>query len=295
MSTRRARRRRALAGMSRDVYAPEGRAVTAPAHGRPAWPWRARPGGALLHLVLPACCLGCGTPLPARSPLGLCARCRAALVPLRGPRCAGCARRLDAHAPPPDWRCGACRARPPAFDRLLAAWSYEPPLDAVVQGLKFGRLDYLGAHLAAAMAERLGAGLAGCDLVVPVPLHWRRRIARGYDQAELIARPLAAHLCLPCRPLLRRRRATPPQSSLPRAARLANLAAPPDTARAFSRHGPVFAARSRHAAAAAGRRVLLVDDVATTGATLEAAAAALAQAGAASVTAAVAARTPERS
>ncbi len=258
--------------MSRDVYARETRSVTAP---------HARPGAGLLHLVLPACCLGCGVPLPGRAPLGLCACCHAALAPLGGPRCAGCARRLDAHAPPPGWRCGACRARPPAFDRLLAAWSYEPPLDAVVRGLKFGRLDYLGAHLAAAMAERLGAGLLGCDLVVPVPLHWRRRLGRGFDQAGEIARPLAALLGLPCRPLLRRRRSTPPQSTLSRPDRLANLRS-------------AFAVRTRHAAALPGRRVLLIDDVATTGATLDAAAFALRHAGAAAVLAAVAARTPER-
>jgi ComF family protein len=201
-------------------------------------------------------------------------------VPLPAPRCAACARRLHAHAVPEGYRCGACLARPPAYDRLLAAWSYEPPLDAVVQGLKYGRLDYLGAQLAATMAAALGAQLAGADLVVPVPLHWRRRLARGYNQAEQIAHPLAALLGLPCRTLLRRRRATPPQTSLPRAARLANLRA-------------AFAVRAAASPAAAGRRILLIDDVSTTGATLDAAARALKRAGTAAVIAAVAARTPE--
>lgn len=235
----------------------------------------------LLHLLLPACCLACGIPVAGRAPLGLCAGCRGGLVPLPVPRCALCARRLDAHAVPDGYRCGACLARPPAFDRLLAAWSYEPPLDAVVRGLKFGRLDYLGDHLAAALAATLGAELAGGDLVVPVPLHWRRRLARGYNQAERIARPLAAHLGLPCRTVLRRRRATPAQTTLARPARLANLRA------AFSlRHGG--------AATVAGRRVLLIDDVTTTAATLDAAAAALRGAGAAAVLAVAAARTPDR-
>src|SRR5207302_1130935 len=51
----------------------------------------------------------------------------------------------------------------------------------------------------------------GADVVVPVPLHWRRRLTRGYNQSEALARVLAAHLGLPCRARwLRRVRATPP-------------------------------------------------------------------------------------
>jgi ComF family protein len=232
----------------------------------------------LLHALLPAPCLGCGRPLPARgTALGLCVRCRAALSLLPPEACAVCARPLAAHALPEDYRCGACRERPPAFDRLLALWSYRPPLDSVVRGLKFGRLDYLGSHLAAALADGLGDRLDGFDRVVPVPLHWRRRLARGYNQAEQIARPLAGRLGLPCTSLLTRRRATPPQSLLGKVDRLANLR------KAFrvSRPGQVR-----------GLRILLVDDVATTGATLDAAAQTLKNAGAAAVTALVAGRTP---
>ena len=102
-----------------------------------------------------------------------------------------CARPLQASTLPPGFRCAPCREHPPGFDRLLALWSYEPPLHGVIQGLKFGRLDYLGRHLAEAIAETLGEELAGFDAVVAVPLHWRRRLTRGYNQAERIARPLA--------------------------------------------------------------------------------------------------------
>ena len=231
----------------------------------------------LLHLLLPVSCLGCGEPLFSSSPLGLCSPCRGKLAPLGRAACAVCAGRLDAFEPPPGYRCGACRARPPSFDRLLALWTYRPPLDAVVQGLKFRRLDYLGRHLALALADELGEALDGFDAIVPVPLHWRRRLARGYNQAERIASPLAARLGLPLVPALRRTRRTPPQTSLGKAARLANLR------QAFRVPRP---GRVR------GLRLLLVDDVATTGATLDMAAGALRQAGAAGVTAVVAARTP---
>lgn len=255
--------------MADPVYAPEPAAVASP--GR-------RLADRFLHVLLPAACLGCGRLLPAAgNALGLCAPCRAALAPAPADACAVCARPLAAYALPEDYRCGACRRRPPGFDRLLALWSYRPPLDAVVQALKFGRLDYLGRHLAVALAEGLGDRLDGFDRVVPVPLHWRRHLARGYNQAERIARPLAALLGIPYLGALSRRRATPPQSLLGREQRLANLR------RAFRvpRPGRVRALR-----------LLLVDDVATTGATLDAAAAALKKAGAAAVTAVVAGRTP---
>jgi ComF family protein len=256
--------------MADSLYAPPPSGVTPP------------PGGSLLdrllHALLPAPCLGCGEPLPAKgTPLGLCTKCRAVLAPLPREACAVCARPLAAHALPADYRCGACRRRPPAFDRLLALWSYRAPLDAVVQGLKFKRLDYLGGHLAAALATGLEDRLSGFDHLVPVPLHWRRRLTRGYNQAERIARPLADQLGLPCSLLLFRRRATPPQSLLGKSDRLANLR------KAFVVPRPE---RVR------GLRILLVDDVATTGATLDAAASVLKKAGAASVTALVAGRTP---
>ena len=113
--------------------------------------------------------------------------------------------------------------------------------------------------------------LTGVDLVVPVPLHRRRRRARGFNQAEELAR----HLGPRCRAVLVRTRATPSQTDLPAAQRHANVRA-------------AFALRRR--ADVAGLTVLLVDDVSTTGATLEACARVLRLAGAREVRALTAAR-----
>jgi ComF family protein len=234
------------------LYANDPPGVTPPALPR----WRDR----LLHALLPAPCLGCEQPLPATgTALGLCSSCRGRLRPL------------------PD-----IPAAPPALDRLLALWSYEAPLDAVIQALKFRRLDYLGRHLGEEMASRWREALAGADLVAPVPLHWRRRLARGYNQAERIACTLAGRLGLPLEPLLVRRRGTPPQTSLGREERKANLR------RAFGLRRGWSPAADR----IRGRRIVLVDDVTTTGATLEAAATVLRENGAAAVIAVVAGRTP---
>ena len=173
----------------------------------------------LVHALLPAPCLGCGRPLPAAGAPPRASAAPAGRPSLPCPReaCAVCA--PAARRPRPARRATAAAPAgrsPPAFDRLLALWSYRPPLDAVVQGLKFRRLDYLGRHLAVALAAGSATGSRGFDRVVPVPLHWRRRLARGYNQAERIARPLAGRLGLPFVPALSRRRATPPQSLLGR-------------------------------------------------------------------------------
>jgi ComF family protein len=196
--------------------------------------------------------------------------------------CAICAEPLTLELPEAadaSSRCGACASLPPAFDRLLTPWRYGPPIDAVIQAYKFRRLDYLGEHLAAVIAESCHRALAleEAPLVSHVPLHWRRRLDRGYDQAREIALPLARALGLPFRSTLRRRRGTPAQSSLDRGERLANL------------RGVFKVTSAKHVA---GRRILLVDDVATTGATLDAAARTLKAAGAREVIGLVAARTP---
>ncbi len=246
--------------------------------------------GRLQVFAFPAPCLACGRPLgPGPVHLGLCRPCRGALV-RPAPGCAVCGEPIPGarFAPlPSGYRCGECRHRPPAFDALRAAWEYRGPLIPVIRALKFRGLDYLGTHLGAellAVVRELGGEW---DLVVPVPLHWRRRWSRGFNQAERMARPLADALGVPCLPALRRRRATRAQVGLPRRERLANPRG------AFApRYRASLGASPTAARRIAGRRILLIDDVVTSGATLRAAAEALVAAGARRVAAIAAARTP---
>ncbi len=232
----------------------------------------------LLSLVFPPVCLACGEVEGCRAlDLGLCSRCHRALRPLGKSVCRTCGRPIATPRLPDSYACGPCRKSPPPFDRLLSGWSYEPPLDRVVHAFKFGRLVYLGDHLARHLAERFAAELVGCEMVAPVPLHWSRQLSRGYNQAEEIARPLARRLQLPLGRCLRRRRPTPPQTRFDRARRVANLRG---------------AFRARGQAGFRGKAVLLVDDVVTTGATLSAAAACLKRGGARQVVALTAGWTP---
>ena len=117
------------------------------------------------------------------------------------------------------------------------------------------------------------------DLVVPVPLHWRRRLDRGFNQAESIARALAAALDLPLVSALRRHRHTRAQARLERGERARN---------------PRGAFALGDAQRLRGARVLLVDDVVTTAATVEAAARTLKSAGVERVLVAAVARTLAR-
>ena len=140
---------------------------------------------------------------------------------------------------------------------------------AIVRFKYAGRSDLAG-RFSAIMAAAAALVTPAVDLVVPVPLHSRRLVERGFDQAALLGAPVARRLGLPHAPRgLERTRATPPQASLDRAARSANVA------HAFRCASPRIVR---------GRRVLLVDDVRTTGATLSACAQALLAGGASDVT-----------
>lgn len=216
----------------------------------------------ILAFLFPPVCLACRRVEGTRSqPLCLCNRCRDRLEILRQP---------------------ADHSRPVAdssLEGILSRWSYETPLDCVIHGLKFGRMEFLGIDLADGLHHLLEEADAEIHMVVPIPLHWHRRLVRGYNQAEAIAKPLATSLGLPLVKAIRRLRVTRPQATLSRHERERNLRS-------------AFAPAPRQCAKIVGRRLLLVDDVVTTGATLEAAARCLKNHGAHSVLALTAGRTP---
>ncbi len=172
---------------------------------------------------------------------------------------------------------GSIEPAPPPRPDLLAFGAYGGPLAQALRRLKYQDRPDLGRPLGELL--RITARNAGmtADLVLPVPLHPRRLVDRGYNQAALLAAPVAFELDATLSTFsLRRLRHTPPQARLDRAARGENLKGAFDV---------------RRPSLVAGRRVVLVDDVSTTGATLQACRAALLEAGAKSVTALVVAHT----
>jgi ComF family protein len=184
------------------------------------------------------------------------------------PRCAGCGE-------PGGWFCVPCRDQCEPVEHegrlpLRAAGSHAGPLRAAVHRLKYGAEPGLAHDLGALVGLELARDLARgvvVDAIVPVPLHRSRAMARGYDQAALLASAIAARTGLPLRHALHRIRASRPQVELDRVARAANI------------RGAFVA----EAGSLRRLRVALVDDVATTGATLMDAAAAARAAGARAV------------
>ena len=235
---------------------------------------------ALLHglvdLIYPPRCLLCPR-VPSRRGDRFCDGCAAELLHDPHECCPRCAARVGPYSLRKG-TCAACRENPVAFSAAVRLGPYTGALREAVLRLKSahdeGLAELLGECLAEWRRDRLNA--LGVDVIVPVPLHWRRRLVRGYNQSAAIAHGLGARLGLPCRSLwLRRARATASQKDLPGSLRWENV-----------RHA--FQARARKRLV--GRHVLLVDDVMTTTATASEAARALLAGGASEVSVAVLAR-----
>jgi ComF family protein len=221
--------------------------------------------------------VGLGVALPQ-----LCPACR---EPVEGSGlCASCWARLSFIAPPFCERLGT----PFAFESGTGLLSLEamanPPAGQLVHALKYAdRLDLapmIGHWMATAGRELL----ADADLIVPVPLHWRRQWARRFNQSALLAEIIGKHSGRKvAHAAVRRVKATPQQVGLDKTARAQNVQG-------------AFRVPPSGKAEIAGRKLVLIDDVLTTGGTIDACARALLRGGAAHVDVLVFARvvTPAR-
>jgi competence protein ComFC len=211
----------------------------------------------VLGLLFPRACLGCRT-----GDWPWCLGCRQEVAVLLPPGCHRCGRPLEVRVP----RCPDCPPFPIGWSR--AAFLYEGPVRRALFQLKFAGMRSVAGALAPFMVDALARSpprppTAGSTLITWVPLGARRKRARGYDQAEALARSVGRLTGWPVARLLERTAETSPQARRPGDERRRALVG-------------AFRARPR----SSPRQVLVVDDVLTSGATAADCARALRQAGA---------------
>jgi ComF family protein len=231
---------------------------------RSAWRHTAR---LALDIALPTLCVACREPVAGE---GVCATCWSKLSFIAPPFCP----RLGipfVYDPGPDMLSMEAIADPPAYARARAAVRYDDVARTLVHALKYqDRTDLapaMGRWMARAGHELLGEA----DMLIPVPLHWRRAWGRRYNQSGALARVIARQTGVKlASDLLQRIRPTQQQIGLSRPQRASNV------------QGAFKVAPDRQSLMT-GRRVVLIDDVLTSGATADACARALLRAKAASV------------
>jgi ComF family protein len=231
---------------------------------RSAWSLTAR---LALDIALPTLCVACREPVAG---VGVCAECWAKLSFIAQPYCP----RLGipfVYDPGPDLLSMEAIANPPAYGRARAAVRYDDVARTLVHALKYHDRTDLAPAMGRWMARAGEEVLAEADVLVPVPLHWRRGWSRRYNQSGALARVIEQQSGVPvASDVLRRIRPTPQQIGLNRSQRASNVQG-------------AFKAAADRTAAIHGRRVVLIDDVLTSGATADACARALLRARAAQV------------
>ncbi len=174
--------------------------------------------------------------------------------------------------------CTVCRESQVNFDAAYSFGSYEGPLRSLIHLFKYAKVESLALPMSRLLARAMPLEQR-FDMVIAMPMHWRKRWERGFNQADLLARPLAKRYGLKPATNLQRKRYTKSQAGLTERERQQNLK-------------DSFCVKK--AEQIAGKRVLLIDDVFTTGATLRAAAGVLKNAGAAHISALTLARVDRR-
>lgn len=231
----------------------------------PGLAWLKGLGNAIVDLFFPSRCVACHR-------LGdwLCSDCQSEIELIHPPVCRFCAMPLQESARsdmPLAAGCVRCRTEAHILDGLAACAFHSGPLRQAIHEFKYNGLYGLAEPLGRLMADgwqRLRPADQEIDVIVPVPLHRRRELERGYNQAALLARELGNHLHIPIvEDVLVRKKATARQTDL----------------KADERKANVRDAFQCSAVDLSGKAVLLVDDVCTTGSTLEAACSALRAAG----------------
>lgn len=246
----------------------------------------------LTHNLVVCQCQLCHMPLPQQG--RLCDECLASLPRLSGAVCKSCALPIAAIMTSPSMTinsasvstesqfCGQCLAKPSAISQCHCLLAYQTPIDSAIKRFKDHRELSAGHWLSQQLGQDIATQYTDAELpelIIPVPIHWQKRLARGFNQTELIAETLAnaiaqqpshARQPLICANIIEHKSYQHSQRGLDKQHRLKNLRR-------------VFQIKAHHKHLLQGKTIALVDDVMTTGATFEALAKLLRKSGACDV------------
>jgi ComF family protein len=233
------------------------------------------------ELVYPPRCAFCREEIlgPADGIL-LCSPCRKSLTASAHAACPRCALSIEAQAAIAASTCPRCREADWKFGAAVRLGRYRDELREAILRMKRPNGEPLAAAIGKLLSESRCNELVSwrAEVVLPIPMHWRRRLSRGANSPDLLAAAIAKRLAIPVASALARRR-THPQNELPPEDRAENIRG---------------AFRIKPSWNLSGARVLLVDDVMTTGATANEAAGVVRRGGAGDVAIAVVARAEAR-
>lgn len=213
----------------------------------------------LKDLLYPKKCVGCGM-----EGVWLCKNCQKEIIPIKTFTCSKC-KKITKNGQV----CSSCRRSSDLTGIIIAAY-FRGPLRELVHTFKYNGVKDLAEILVELLTDRLYGRLPkGRILLIPMPLHFRKKAERGFNQTEILAKLLSEKLHLEYSDnLLKRTRYTKPQIGLESRDRLKNIAGAFEVSQNFDKE------------ILKNRTILLLDDVTTTGATIEEAARTLRQNGA---------------
>ena len=183
----------------------------------------------------------------------LCNTCLDRLHPIGSPICGKCGGENNGILE----ICSACLDLKATWDRGFSLWKFSDSAKELIHEFKYHNRTELTRYIALTMSERLAVlGYSTFDLITFVPMHWLKKILRGYNQSELLANELAQMLKIPCKKSVARVKFARQQALLNRQARLKNIK-------------NVFKLKSKTFSFVENKHILVVDDVFTTGATFK--------------------------
>ena len=215
----------------------------------------------VLDLFLPPSCFNCGS-----ENSWLCQTCYNQIAFITSDVCNRCGTPIDSNSP----SCDQCYNNPLQYVDGIRVASYfeDNPIRVGIHWLKYRNHKAVALPLSQILANAYSQYQVDCNVIIPVPLHTSRHKERGYNQCELLAKPLGKLLNLPVNTnTLQRTQKTKSQMTLGASERRDNVA-------------NAFSCRNNQLV---GANVLLIDDVCTTGSTLDSCAVALKETGVKSV------------